>query len=407
MPNDFDIIIVGAGLVGSSLALALQNQNFKIAIIEKHLPEVKTMPNLNFRPISLAYSSVEILKTLKVWDHLASLAAPIREVNISQQGVLGGLHFVAEELGVAALGQVVPFPDLHLTLYQMIAQQQNLEIIPINQINTVIPLDSAVALTVDTAKGSRSLRTTLLVAADGAHSTVRDLLNIPTTEKISEEVSLTATLTLDKPYQFVAFERFSKEGTLAILPLKQENQCGLVWTMSAEKSAEIKNWNDTQFIEFITTIFKGRIGHIRSIKKGALFPLETIIAQQQFKANVILLGNAAHTIYPFAAQGFNLGLRDAAALAEILVDAQQKSLPLGSNRVLQNYVEWRQEDQDRIRRLTGGIARLTEMNFPFARRIRGLGLLMTDFAVPLKKRIAKWTMGLAGKLPKLARGLPL
>ena len=233
------------------------------------------------------------------------------------------------------------------------------------------------------------------------------MLNIATKKKMQDKVATVATLMLKTNYPAIALERFSKDGVLAVLPLFKKNQCGLVWTIPNKKAEEIKDWSEQQYIDFISKCFVGRLPAIDSIKIGATFALQTITAKQQFVPGVLLLGNAAHTLYPLAAQGFNLGLRDVAALAEVLVEAKHEMKSLGTDAVLNKYVQWRKCDQDRISRLTLSIAKSFEIKLPFARHVRGLGLLMTDIISPLKNRVATLTLGLAGKLPKLVRGLPL
>lgn len=405
IPN-YDIIIVGGGLIGTSLAVSLQGSGFKIALLEKNIPTAKTEPTA-FRPISLAYGTVEILRAIKLWPMLSETATPIQQVQVSEQGVLGGVHFSAQEQGVDALGQVVPFSALHLSLYECAAGQADVDVIPVRDIQSIEATPEKVSVQLDTVKGPQKLTAALLVGCDGTHSRVRDLLKIATARTSQNKLALSAKMTLADEYSNKALERFSRDGVLAILPLAQKKQCGLVWTLSQAKNAEIADWSEQDFIRFINQHFRGRLPQVIGFHQGANFPLQTIIAEQQIQPGVVLLGNSAHTLYPLAAQGFNLGLRDAAALAEVLVTAKQQAQPLGSIKVLQDYVDWRQQDQARIARITGGIAESFSLRLPFLKGIRGFGMMLTDVVVPAKKRLARVTMGVAGKLPKLMRGLPL
>ncbi|OGO91523.1 MAG: hypothetical protein A3F10_03215 [Coxiella sp. RIFCSPHIGHO2_12_FULL_42_15] len=406
-PEEFDLIIVGFGLVGSSFVLALQQQGLKIAVIEKHVPEVATDAAVSFRPISLAYGSVAIFRTLGMWHGLQNKATPIKEVIVCEEGSLGAVHFTAAEIALEALGFVVPFADLYRHLYRGAVGQTGVEIIPIQKTTHIERVENQTHVFVETAQGARELRAALVVGCDGAQSSVRHLLNIPTIEKQSADAAVTGMLTLAEPYSPIALERFTKEGVVAILPLADPKQCGVVMTLPQAVIESRQSWTETEWLVALAPHLAQRIPRILSFEKGGVFPLQTIIAKKQLLPGVILLGNAAHTIYPLAAQGFNLGLRDAAALAEILVQARQELQPLGQEHLLQRYVAWREQDQKRTAQLTMVIAHLFKMQFPGASLLRGLSLLSLDLLTPMKKRLARMTMGLSGSLPKLMRGLPL
>lgn len=403
--HEFDLIIVGAGLVGASFILAMQQQGLKIAVLEKNLPDITAAAA--FRPISLAYGSVKIFATLGIWPELYDDATPIEAVVVCEEGSLGAVHFTATELGVDALGYVVSFSNLYRLLYQKAASQTGVEIIAIQKIVQILKNDAFMRVFVDTVEGARELRAPLVIGCDGVQSSVRKLLTIETEEKYSTDVAFTALITLEKPYVGTALERFTRQGTIAVLPLPLQNQCGLVITLPQKLWEERSQWSNAQWIQVLTPQLSPRVPKILQFEKGNLFPLQTVIAKQQILPGVILLGNAAHTIYPLAAQGFNLGLRDAVALAEILVTAKQSLNSLGDEKILQQYVDWRALDQRRITRLTAMISRFFHTQFPGASMLRGFGLLGVDLFFPLKKRIATMTMGLAGALPKLMRGLPL
>ncbi len=399
----FDIVIVGAGLVGCSLALALQQQGLKIAVLEKHLPDFSVCDDQEvFRPISLAYSSVKIFQTLGIWPLLSELAAPINTVKVSQLGALGHLSFIAGDYGLDALGQVVPFHALHRCLYQAMSQQTGVKLLPITALQSI---DGNIK--VQTCQGVQCIEATLLVGADGSQSRVRQLLNIPVTQRNQNELALIAKLNLSDDYSATALERLTRDGICAILPLKETRQCGFVWTMPDSRADTVKQWDDAQLQQFISQQFSRQLPTIDSLRRGVLWPLQTAIATRQVMNSVVLLGNAAHTIYPLAAQGFNLGLRAAAALAQVLVEALASQQSLDDPAMLQRYGDWQFREQKKITRLTGSISGIAGTQLPLAAGIRGLGLLATDLFPPMKHRIARLALGLSGKLPKLARGLPL
>ncbi len=400
--SSFDIVIVGAGLVGCSLALALQKQGLRIAVLEKNLPDFSSNHSV-FRPISLAYSSVRILQTLGLWSSLAESAAPIKKVQVSEKGAFGSLCFNAKDYQLSALGQVVSFEVLHRQLYQAISQQDGVLIQPIHSLESI----NNETITVNTSQGLQSFHAELIVGADGSQSTVRRLLKMPSDQKDRQEVALIAKLSLAVAHQSVARERFSDAGILAVLPLLADNECGFVWTLPADQAEQVKQWDDQQLRAVISQKIGQRLPTIESLERGAMWPLKTVMVKQPISGKTILLGNAAHTIYPLAAQGFNLGLRDVAALAEVLVNALKAGKSLGDSEVLQGYYDWRVNDQKKITRLTASIAGAASLKLPLASGVRGFGLLMTDLLPPIKKRIARLTLGLSGNLPKLARGLSL
>lgn len=401
--NKSDLIIIGAGLVGTSLAVSMQNQGLQMKILEHHLPEATLTLQKDMRPITLSYASYQILQTLGVWEELAAESCPISTVQVSDQGALGTLRFRASELRVPALGYVVPFYKLQHVFYQRAASQKNVEIIPITKI-LAIHCGGVASVNFLTVEGEKDLQTNLLVAADGTQSTARRLLNIPIEEKNENEVALIASMELEKPHNQTAYERFTPQGTLAILPLFNQSQCRLVWSLSKQLAEKVSEWSDEEFQSKVQKIFKNRLGEIKSIKRGKQFPLQLLIAKEQIRPGFVLLGNAAHTLYPIAAQGFNLGLRDVAALSELVVSAYQKHKLLEEINLLQEYIKWRKEDQDRIIGLTRNISQWFGLQLPLANRVRGLGLLATELLPPIKNQLAKRLLGLAGRLPKLVRG---
>ena len=404
-----DIIIVGAGLVGTSLTVALQNQGLRITILEHHLPLQVTLPvqKEDIRPITLSLGSYQILQTLGVWDDLADESCPISIVHVSEQGVLGAVRFRSDELRVPALGYVVPFCRLQQVLYQRAAGQKDVEIISISQVKNIQCSGENAIVRYLAVDGEKQLRADLLVGADGTQSAVRQFLNIAVEEENKNEIALVALLELEKPHHFTAYERFTSQGTLAILPLFHRHCCRLVWTMPKIKADEIEQWADEQFREKIQIIFGHYIGNIKSAIRGKRYPLQLLLTKQQIRPHFILIGNAAHTLYPLTAQGFNLGLRDVAVLSEVLTTAHREKKSLGDIHLLQNYERWRKTDQNRVAGLVRSISGWFGLQLPLVNWLRGLGLLSTALLFPLKKRLAKSAMGLAGRLPKLVRGLRL
>jgi 2-octaprenyl-6-methoxyphenol hydroxylase len=406
MNENYDIVIAGAGLAATSLIAALSHAGFSIAVLETHLPELPKQ-SADSRPLSLTYGSKRILETVGIWQELAPQAEAIQTVHVSQANHFGVLRFRAEEEGVPALGYVVSFDELQNLLYQRAARMQSVQFIPIEKITDIQYQAGKTAVTVQTIQGQKMLHAQLFAAADGAHSPSRDLLGIPAIEKTSDDVALTALVELAEGHQHCAYERFTEQGIIAVLPLRNVNRCRIVWSLPKTLAATVAEWSDQQLAKYLQNALHDRLGDWRLLERGKVFPLQTVQAVEQIAKGAVLLGNAAHTLYPVAAQGFNLGLCDNAVLAEILVEARRQGLALGDRAVLTQYINRRRADQRWISGFTGAIGQFFDCQIPGLAAIRGVGLLATDLLTPLKRRLARRLLGLAGKTPKLSLGIPL
>ena len=370
------IVIAGAGLVGLSFALLMKNTNLSIHILETHLPEILTPAKTDSRPISLSFGSYRILNSLGIWDELASIACPILSVHVSEKGHLGFTRFSAKEQKLPALGYVVPFAQLQSALYHAVAASKNITITSITTLEGINRDLEGVQIKTN----NLSINADLLVAADGTHSVCRDLLHIAVDEKNSNDVACIYELSLSKDHDHTAYERFTTFGVFAVLPLHEKNRAKLVWT---RKECDTDTDTDT---DKIIKVFEGRL-LIAAIKKIAQFPLKTIIAEKQVLQSSVLLGNSAHTIYPVAAQGFNLGLHDAAILCDALKEAIENKKNIGHLSVLKKYEAIVKTHQEKIYRVTGELMGLFEL--PFIGFLRAKGLLTMDILKPIKNKLVK------------------
>lgn len=393
------ILIVGAGLIGTSFALSLKDHDVVIHIVENHLPSIITANAGNTRPISLSYGSVQILKAIGVWSVLEKVACPILSVHVSEQGRFGTTRFRASEEKVPALGYVVPYNALQAALYHHAANQPNITISAIETIETIRNNDDHIAVVVRKQNQDQCIEVDLLVAADGAQSTCRDLLRIEYVEKNEGDMARIFQLTLSESHDHTAYERFTPYGVLALLPLLEKNQGQLVWTLTPRIAEKIAEWDDAMTLSFLQDTFENRVA-ISDAKKITQFPLNTIIAEKQIAERAVLLGNAAHTIYPIAAQGFNLGLHDVGVLSDVIADALRSQKQIGDVGILKKYEMDVISHQKIIFGITDQLTLLFEL--PLIGHLRGLGLLSMDLLSPLKKNLAKRTMGIM-RLPNLLR----
>ncbi len=390
--TSYDIAIVGAGLVGTSVVLGLQEAGFRIAVLEHHLPEVMTTNTEDSRPLSLAYGSKVVLDRWGVWSALSDTACPIKTVHVSEQGRFGRIKFSAADYDLPALGYVIPFSLLQQQLYQKAASQGGVHFIPIEKLTDIQRDSTGATICYQSVEGAQTIQATLLIAADGARSTCRQLLHIDSETEDLGEVARISTIELAAEHQVIAYERFTKKGTMAILPLLNHKQCRLVWTMEKTLSEQVTQWDEVRFLSEIQNTFGERLGELCALKKEATFPLQTTLVEEVIQDSVVLLGNAAHTIYPLAAQGFNLGLHDAAALARTLVHAKRYHHSVGALAVLQRYVERRKRHQKRIIRLTNGIANVFRWQWALLSHCRAMSLLGIDLVPFLKNDVARTLM---------------
>jgi len=394
-----DLIIVGAGLVGASLALALKDSGLNILCLDKKPLDFHKA--LHTRPISLSAASILILKNLGVWSSLEALSTPIKTVHISTQANFGRLQFKADEYGLEALGAVVLFADLEQALLQAAFKNPHTGFLKIDDISALHCTEKDAEITLLSEEAVKVLRATLLVVADGVYSKARELLGIKVSQEGVKEVALTAKIKLHKPHKHVAYERFTSEGTLALLPSVHSSEVNLVWTMSMSQWETIQQKNDAELLKIVQTIFGYRLGKMQSLERSANYPIVNLSAETQIHDSAVLIGNAAHSFYPLAAQGFNLALRDVAALSEKLLKAQDKKL--NNKTLLESYQQERSQDQKAVQALTKSLHEAFALRIPCFNSLRAATLLGIDLISPLKKNLAKRCLGFAGRVSKLAR----
>lgn len=403
---ELEVLIVGGGLVGASLACALAGASMRVGVAEA-VPLDKEPSSYDDRSLALALGSKRILETLGLWSLLAAAVGPIQEVHVSERGRFGATRFRAEEEGVPALGYVVKARALGEALRAGLAQQPELKLMSPARVVGIFPEESMVRLGLRSgAAAMRTVRAQLLVAADGARSTVRSLLGLAAVEHDYDESAIAAEVTPSLGHRGIAYERFSDRGTVALLPLN-EGQCGLVWTLPSEAAETLLDLDDRAFLEALGQVFGSRLGPLVHVGHRVQYPLRLVSSRVQVTTRAVIIGNAAHTLHPIAAQGFNLGLRDAAALAQVLVTARRSGEDVGSKTVLQRYLDLRRHDQTSVTFFTDTLARVFSIPTPWVSGLRGLGLLGMDLLPGVKHALARRAMGLAGRPLRLSRGLPL
>jgi 2-octaprenyl-6-methoxyphenol hydroxylase len=392
---NFDIIIVGGGLVGASLACALNHQRLKIALIDKSTLNLNYAENFDARALALSVPSIACLKMLGVWSKICDTASVIKTVHVSKQGHFGVTKIRASEHQLPALGYVVNADNLNSALNQMVETLPHVTLFRPEEIIKLEKIDQGLAIQLSNQK---KLNTKLLVAADGAESSLRKYHGIEAKTHDYQQTAIVANIALNQAHQAVAYERFLEDGSIAMLPFS-ENKVKCVYIVPSEQVELLKAQSDKEFLENIQHQFGHRLGFFTQLGKRVFYPLKNIIAESLYSDRFVLIGNAANTVHPIAAQGFNLGLRDVATLAEILVQAHNTNQDIGSVEVLRTYVNRRIDDHLVIRHFTDSLAEPHVFQW--------LGILAGEWVIPFKRYIAERGLGKYQNLPKLCRGVGL
>jgi len=406
MKIDYDILIIGGGLVGASLACALRQSGLRLGVIEAVPLAASSQPGYDDRTLALAYGSKRIFETLGVWEGIVSEATRIDRIHISDRGHFGVTRLTAAEAGLPALGYVVPSRALGAALLEALKDSREIDWLCPAEMRDIRVMPGHAAVTVHHDGQDKTLTARLVIAADGAHSAVRQAMGIEALRTEYRQTAIVTTVTASLPHGNTAYERFTDTGPLALLP-QRRNDCAVVWSARAEEVKTILGWSDAEFLQQLQERFGDRLGSFTRLGRRASYPLALTRVPEQVRPRLALIGNAAHTVHPVAGQGFNLGLRDVAAIADILADAQRAGDDIGDLTVLRRYTDWRRRDNQVISLFTNGLIRIFSNNiFPLT-LLRNAGLLAVDLMPGVKRGFVRVTSGLAGKLPRLARGLPL
>ncbi len=389
-------------MVGAALACALEGSGLRIVVIESREPaDGWPADEVDLRVSALTRASQRILHAVGAWERMLEMrVSPYREMHVWDAGGRGSIHFDGAEVGEPELGFIVENRVTQLALWERLGQ--------IAEVQRVCP--AAVAeLDMDPAgptlklEDGREITTRLVVAADGARSVVRSLAGIATRGWAYDQHALVATVTPEKSHRDTAWQRFLPEGPLAFLPIN-DGRCSIVWSTSPDRAEGLSAMADDEFLAELEAACGGFLGRMLAIGPRGVFPLRLQHALNYVKPGLALVGDAAHTVHPLAGQGVNLGLLDAATLAEAILEARERGRPIGSLATLRRFERARRGDNTAMMAVFDGFKRLFGTGLTPVRLLRNLGLDLTDAAGPLKRMIVRRAMGVSGDLPRLARG---
>lgn len=398
--QDADVVVVGGGMVGLTLAVALGGAGLDIVVVDREAPDTTRAPVFDGRTSAIAHGAMRALEAIGLWPRLAAGAEPILEIRVSDRDSPLFLHYDHKELGTAPLGHIVENGAIRRALGEHLAALPNVRILaPAAVASLARERGRAIATLAD----GRTVRAPLAVAADGRNSPMRKAAGIAIAEWSYPQTGLVCTIAHERPHRGVAHERFLPAGPLAVLPMRG-NRSSIVWTERADLAPAMLALGDAEFAGEIERRFGPHLGAMRLEGGRWSYPLSFTLADRYTAPRLALLGDAARAIHPIAGQGFNLGLRDAAVLAEVVVDAVRLGLDAGDATVLERYERWRRFDGLALAAATDGLNRLFSTAFPPVQIVRDLGLAAVNQIPPLKRFFMRDAMGIAGDLPRLVRG---
>jgi 2-octaprenyl-6-methoxyphenol hydroxylase len=407
----YDVLIIGGGMVGASLAVALMPLKLKIGMVDAFEFGEAKQPGYDDRSIALSYGSSLIFKGMGLWDALQPNTTAIDQIHISDRGHFGAARLTAKKENVPALGYLVESRVLGRLLYDKLAKQTKkagkVDLIVPAELNAIQTLEGGLEISLVKQDKNIRLQTKLLLAADGTQSKTRQLSGIGSRRDDYHQSAVIANVSTEKPHKNQAFERFTDTGPIALLPLS-DNRCSLVWTHDTQQGTgdldDTLSLDDAAFLEKLGKAFGYRLGRFTKVGKRSSFPLSLVVAQKNTAPRTVIVGNASHTMHPVAGQGLNLALRDIAELADLIAENRHDA---GSESLLQAYEEKRKGDLKTTIRYTDSLVRLFSNDNLLLGHARAAGLLAVDRFAPLRKWITRQSMGINYRQSRLARGLSL
>lgn len=408
--ESYDIVICGGGLVGATLALMLARLELDVALVETVPFGASEQPSFDERTTALSNGSRRIFEALEVWRLIERDATPIRSIHVSDRGRFGFARIEAREQGLPALGFVVPNRIMGAALWRCLQAQSRIELFAPAKVDGLGAADGGRRVDLSHAEaGRRSISGRLIVAADGAKSLVREAAGIGSTIWEYEQTAIVTNVATQRFHDYVAYERFTPGGPLAMLPIA-DGRCGVIWTLEPERARQALEFDDARFLAALQDAFGFRLGRLLKVGRRHSYPLALTRSEAHVADRLAVVGNAAQSLHPIAGQGLNLGLRDAASLAEVAADAMRsrpEAFDPGDRELLSAYRAWRAEDRRRIIGFTDGLVRLFSQPFVPAKILRGFALLAFDLSPGAKDALSRLSLGAAGRVPRLARGAPL
>ena len=398
----YDIVIVGGGIVGLTLACALGSSSLRIAVIDQQASATKILTDdYDLRVSAITLASQKIFAALGVWQRIqARRASAFRKMHVWDATGNGYINFDSADIGESTLGYIIENSVIQAALYEQTQTYSNIDFICPAQLQQLKVHPESVALEL---VDGRQLITQLVIGADGAQSKVRKLAHIELTQRDYAHTAIVATIQTELPHQATAWQCFLPNGVLAFLPLAEAHTSSIVWSVTPQVAEHLNKLETKEFQQALTKAFAHRLGNVVNVSERVAFPLRMQHAKNYCLANIALLGDAAHTVHPLAGQGVNLGLLDAACLAEVILHAYNNKRAINSLATLRRYERWRKGDNLTMLALVAGFKHLFAGENKTIASARSLGLNLTNNLQLLKNFFMRQGMGIKGDLPSLAR----
>jgi 2-octaprenyl-6-methoxyphenol hydroxylase len=404
MADDVELVVAGGGLNGMLLGIACAGAGLEVAVIDRQDPAAMLDDRFDGRTSAIAYGSRLVFDGIGLWPEIAAEAEPIREIRVADDNSPLFLHYDHRELGEdRPLGYIVENRVLRRALFRRSQALPNLRLFAPRRLARSEP--SATGTAAVLADGER-LRARLIAAADGKDSPLRREAGIRAMEWRYRQTGIVTTVAHARPHAGIAVEHFLPAGPFAILPMTG-NRSSIVWTEEAELAPRLLELPAAEFAAELRARFGGFLGEIEPVGPCWAYPLSLMQAETYIARRLVLVGEAAHVIHPIAGQGLNSGIRDIAALAELVVDTRRLGLDIGEDSVLEQYQRWRRPDALLLAAVTDGLNRLFSNTIEPIRLVRDVGLSIVNQLPPVKRLLMLHAMGMLGERPRLARGLPL
>lgn len=396
---DFDVIVVGAGMVGASLAQILAQADFKVAVLERTgLTTEWTEKEHDIRVSAFNLGSQRLLSALGVWSSIEQRrVSHYSRMYVWDAGSNAKIEFDCAEFGVTHLGTIVENSLAKFALHKELMTASNVELLTNTELQSVDPDDSGIRLKLSS---SGSLSGKVLIGADGAESWVRAMLGVESNKQSFGQSAIVAQVKTERNHEETAWQRFLQTGPLAFLPLSN-GDCSIVWSCEQNTADELGQLNDRDFAQRLTDAFGSKLGKVIQVGPRKTFLLSSAHASRYVDNRSALIGDAAHVVHPLAGQGVNLGMADAAALAEVLVDARANNKDIGGRLTLRRYERWRKGDNLLMGYALSGLKRLFGARSLSVSALRTAGLRLADLTAPVKYAFASKAMGLNGDLPRI------
>lgn len=401
MMQSVDIAIIGGGMVGLALAAAFKDSDLRIAVIEGNVPDETLNELPDVRVSALSRSSETILRKLGAWQGIEQRrAAPYYGMEVWEQDSFAKIEFDVQSMAQPDLGHIVENRVIQLALLEQVQKLENVTLFMPARCATLAVGEQESWLTLD---NGQAMTAKLVVGADGANSWLRNQMDIPLTHWDYGHHALVANVKTADPHHSIARQIFTPHGPLAFLPMSQPNMCSIVWSTEPNRAEELLVMSDEAFNKTLTSEFDARLGVCEVVGERAAFPLKMRYARDFIVERVALVGDAAHTIHPLAGQGVNLGLLDAASLAQEVLTLWKQGQDIGSKRNLRGYERWRKAEAAKMIAAMQGFRDLFSGDHPAKKLVRGIGLSLAGQLPGAKDEIMKRALGLKGHLPELAR----